>query len=303
MTRLCHLLLMLVAVGPASEQRLGEAICRVSLDRAEVPLSGELNVTLSIEGPAPVEVEPPRPLTPSPDWRVRPGQPKTVTLPNGRERWEQSFRLEPFQSGRVALPLEPVRYRTKNELRDWTLTWPPLEVQVTSEVGEPDLGKARGVTGIDELPPIPTSAFPWTYVVLAGIVFASACLAVTIVLLRRRAIRTVRSPRERAIDELLRLEADAASIPDLAERLADLVRRYLEGRYDLAATRQTTAEFLTSLRGQNTLTDEQIANVDDLLRRADLAKFAEANPSPDECASMLASARRLVAETAPPGEI
>src|SRR5262245_4017833 len=210
MTTLCHLILA-VTVGTVSEQQLGDAVGRVEVDRAEVALSGEVLVTLSVEGPAPVEVEPPRPVTQSPDWRVRPGSPKTVALPNGRERWEQSFRLEPFQAGRVALPLEPLRYRTRHELRDWTLTWPPLEVRVTTGVAEPNLTQAHTVTGIDELPPPPPSAFPWVPVAAAGGLTAAVGLVGATLLLRRRATKPVRSPRDRAVDELLRLEAEAGT--------------------------------------------------------------------------------------------
>ncbi|MFL5340097.1 MAG: hypothetical protein ACJ8F7_08090 [Gemmataceae bacterium] len=303
MIRYWHLLLVVGALGTTSEQRLGDAVGRVSLDRAELPLSGELTVVISVEGPAPVEVEPPRPLTQSPDWRVRPGKPKTTALPGGRERWEQSFRLEPFQAGKVALPLEPLRYRTKNELRDWSLGWPPLEVRVTSEVGEPDLGKARTVTGIDELPPEVKAQFPWVAVAgSAALLFLAGAAAATLAL-RRRATRPAHSPRDRAIDELLRLEAEIGSAPDVAQRLADLVRRYLEGRYDLAATRQTTAEFLTSLRGQNVISEEQAGRVAELLQRGDLAKFAGVIPSQDECVTLLAAARRLITETTPAGEV
>ena len=48
MTRLCHLLLVLGALGTVSEQRLGDAVCRVEFDRDEIPLSGELTVTVSV---------------------------------------------------------------------------------------------------------------------------------------------------------------------------------------------------------------------------------------------------------------
>src|SRR5579864_7999790 len=118
MTRICHLQLVLGTAGTSFEQRLGDAVCRLESDRTEVALSGELRITLSIEGPAPIEVDSPRLLSQSPDWRVRAGLPKTMSLPSGRERWEQSFQLAPYQAGNVALPFEPVRFRMQNELRD-----------------------------------------------------------------------------------------------------------------------------------------------------------------------------------------
>jgi hypothetical protein len=302
MTRFCQFLLVMGALGTAAEQRLGDAVCRLESDRSEVALSGELRITLSIEGSAPVEVESPRPLSSSPDWRVRAGQPKTVALSGGRERWEQSFQLAPYQAGHVTLPLEPVQFRTQNELRDRSVSWPPLEIRVTSEVSEADLSKARGVTGIDELPPLPSSQFLWPYLAVTGII-GLVGLTTAALLLRRRAHKPMRSPRDQAIDELLRLEAEGDNAVDLAQRLADLVRRYLEGRYDLAATRLTTAEFLGAMREKKILTREQLQSVGELLQRGDLAKFAGLPPSPEECITLLAAARRLIAEATPASQV
>ena len=299
MSMLWPLLLVASTLGATSEQRLGDVVCRVESDRSDIALSGELRLTLSVEGPAPVEVEPPRPLSASPDWRVRAGQPKTTSLPASRERWEQSFQLIPFQSGRVALPLEPLRFRTQNELRDRSVSWPPLEVQVMSEISDAELSKARGVTGIDELPPLPSAKSHWP-IVIVGVVAAMLVLVPVALLLRRRTRTPPRSPRDQAIDELLRLEAENS--PDVAQRLADLVRRYLEARCELAATRLTTAEFLNALRERDVLTAEQIDSVAELLRNGDLAKFADQAPSTNECSTLLAAARRLIAETSPASE-
>src|SRR5438876_5084469 len=100
MTGLCHLLLIASVTATPPERRQGvPPVCRLIVDAAQMALSAELRVTVSVEGPSPVEVEVPRPITTSPDWRVNPLPPKTTALPGGWERWEQTFRLEPFQVG------------------------------------------------------------------------------------------------------------------------------------------------------------------------------------------------------------
>src|SRR5947207_1647528 len=104
-----ELVLMLLGLSPAKsspvdvEQRHGRAVCRLSIDRSEVELSGELRVVISIQGPAPIEVDLPRPLTATTDWQVGTSPPQTVSLGEGVERWQQSFRFKPFQTGHVPL--------------------------------------------------------------------------------------------------------------------------------------------------------------------------------------------------------
>ncbi len=84
--------------------------------------------------------------------------------------------------------------------------------------------------------------------------------------------------------------------------LSDVVRRYLELRFQLRAPRQTTAEFLESMRDAPQLTGEQQALLRDLLERCDLAKFARAAAPPEECQAAAAMARTFVQQTAAPAK-
>ncbi len=162
MTVVCHLLLMLAPALLVEEQRPGRAVCRLEIDSSEISLSGELRVTVSIEGPAPIEADVPRMPTLSHDWSVRTLPPKTSLLPGGRERWEQTFVFVPYQVGPVSLKLEPIRYRTGHEVLEWPLTWKPLEIRVVSVVRDLDRDAPRSVTDIETLPDLPMGA-PWRY--------------------------------------------------------------------------------------------------------------------------------------------
>src|SRR5262249_20238867 len=92
------------------------------------------------------------------------------------------------------------------------------------------------------------------------------------------------------------------TIPGAAERyhtlLSDVVRGYLEKRFEVLASRQTTPEFLEAMRGSPQLTAPQQDLLREFLRRCDLAKFARANPSPEECRAAAAMARDFVEQTA-----
>jgi hypothetical protein len=81
--------------------------------------------------------------------------------------------------------------------------------------------------------------------------------------------------------------------------VSDIVRWYLEERFDFHAPERTTEEFLSELRGTNLLTPDQKDTLVEFLNRCDLVKFARYEPGEAELRDLHASAVRLVAETEP----
>lgn len=79
-------------------------------------------------------------------------------------------------------------------------------------------------------------------------------------------------------------------------RITDAVRAYLEERYTVRAMESTTDELLRDLR-LSPLTGEQQNQVANLLRFADLVKFAKAVPGPSENEQALVAARNIVNST------
>jgi hypothetical protein len=126
--------------------------------------------------------------------------------------------------------------------------------------------------------------------------------------LRRRLAGPPRplTPHEWAARELARIEALGLPAAGEVERfhtlVSDLVRFYLERRFQLPASHQTTAEFLETMRRAPQLTAAQQGLLRDFLGRCDMAKFARAAPSAEECAAVAGMARSFVEETTPPGE-
>lgn len=82
-------------------------------------------------------------------------------------------------------------------------------------------------------------------------------------------------------------------------RLTDLLRGYIEERYQVPALERTTDELVQELK-VSPLSLEQQALLANALRTADLVKFAKALPSPQENEQLMAAARRLIRETATP---
>jgi hypothetical protein len=298
---------LLLAPAPAERtltQKLGPATAVLRGERAgaeglEVRLSGEVQLTLEVVGPAPLEVEPPAKITASAAWSAAPASPVTTRLPDGRVRWRQTVELEPLQKGKLPLPLEPLRYRAGGG--GWQeVAWKPFAVVVTTEIPKADIGEARDITTIEELPP----ESPWSIWLAAALAAAAVLsLLVTIWVMRRRLPQALPlAPDKAALRELERLAglslATARDVERYHTLLSDVVRRYLERRCELPASRQTTAEFLKALQRSPHLPADQQSLLRDFLEGCDLGKFAPVTPGPEQCRLAADLARRLIEQAA-----
>jgi hypothetical protein len=80
-------------------------------------------------------------------------------------------------------------------------------------------------------------------------------------------------------------------------RLTEIIRIYLEGRFEIMAMEQTTTEILQSLLNTGFKNNRIFNILSDMLYRADLVKFAKARPLPDENETSMLNAYILVNET------
>lgn len=79
-------------------------------------------------------------------------------------------------------------------------------------------------------------------------------------------------------------------------RITDLLRGYVEARYGIRAMERTTDELMAALR-VSAMDQPQRTGLENMLRLADLVKFAKATPSPSENEQMIASAIQFVEHT------
>ena len=79
--------------------------------------------------------------------------------------------------------------------------------------------------------------------------------------------------------------------------VSDVIRVYLEERFNLHAPDRTTEEFLEELRQSSRLNEEHKALLENFLIKCDLVKFARQEPTEPELRDLLDSALRLIDET------
>jgi hypothetical protein len=120
---------------------------------------------------------------------------------------------------------------------------------------------------------------------------------------RRRALASALLPYEIALAGLE--EARALMRPQTAREfsiaVSEIVRNYIEERFQVWAARRTTEEFLHDLiEASDSLLTSHRASLAEFLRHCDLAKFARWILSIDEMDTMLQSAHNFVLETGRP---
>jgi hypothetical protein len=295
------------------EQKQGPAVLRIEADKIEdgkieIRLSDKLRLTLTVEGPATLEVKKPAVLTQSKSWQVRRlDEPEKVALTGGGLRWRQAALIEPDTKGDLSLQIAPIRYRREAGKGDWqTIKWQPVTIHVTTSVVRADPTQARDIT-----PPeaVPEAKSPWKAVLIwTGFALLAVGLVLGALELKRRLApaRPEQPPHEWALRELDRLEGLGLAEHGQAERfhtfVSDLIRRYLELRYHLRAPRQTTAEFLEAMRQAPQLSADQRILLREFLERCDLAKFARTEYSTAECKLTSNMARNFVEQTKPAPE-
>jgi hypothetical protein len=270
---------------------------RAEVDRDKIRLSDTVLVTLTVEGLAPLRVELPEPLLAkeaAAAWYVRPRpEPAVVApLPGGRERWSRAFRLDPLPGGPpVAFAPLKVTAGTATQPEEVPVNAVEVTVQTALATAKPE--DARPVTGIETLPPPPTDhAGPgvWLVAVPAGLVVVGLLVGLRRWRVRNRPL----PPAGWAATEFDRLEGEAGVA--LADRLAAVLRGYVERRYGVPAPRLTTAELAVEAGRAGWPAD----GLREVLERCDRAKFAGEAPDAAEARELLTRAREWVATQSPP---
>jgi hypothetical protein len=214
-------------------------------------------------------------------------------------RW---YTLVGWAPGEHLIESPPVQYRLPGEdLADA----PKQEVRISIESLLAKQENAADIRDIKGPEPVPIDWRP--YWLLGGGLAALLAFGALLYRVANRPRRTAWAPpptpaHEVAAQELERLRArglvQQGAFKEYYSALSDIVRRYVERRFELRAPEMTTEEFLlVSARGGR-LAGPHRALLGDFLTESDLVKFARHVPTIAQSDRAWTAARRFVDETA-----
>jgi hypothetical protein len=183
----------------------------------------------------------------------------------------------------------------------------PLSITIASVLTEDDLEK-RDLKPQASLPKLPV----WPWLLLGVLVAALLFFVARWLLLRWRRRSEVESEAGEPVDDrfpevIAHDELDRIAVLDLPTRgafkrhytlVADCLRTYLEGVYDIPAMDRTTGELTTMLR-RVWVAGDAFTPLRTLLEEADLVKFAKSRPSVERARAIIVQARHIVDVTKP----
>lgn len=234
---------------------------------------------------------------------LHPAGQKTTTL-------SQKFLLTCFDSGFYTIP--PVRFFYRTQSDTSTLTAQTGMILLNVHTVPVDTSQAiKPIKGPVNIPLTFREMLPW---ILGGLLLAALIFALVYYLRKRKKSepvfvlkpKIVISPHEAALAALERLRMQklwqTGRVKEFHTELTEILRRYIEERFGLPALERTTAEIVGDLEthgGTNPATREKLRRV---LERADLVKFAKAQPLPAEHEASLDDGVAFIQETIPATE-
>lgn len=218
----------------------------------------------------------------------------------GKRTFKQWYILDTYVSGEHTIPAAVIKYRFKGQT-DWQeLSVNEMKLEVKSVLdnaqNQADIRDIRG--------PKSFTSKMWLYVllVLAALLIIGGVFSFIFLKRKKEDCKTPPTPAHIIAYEAL----DALEKKDYIRKgktkayyieLSDIVRHYLENRFNLRAPEMTTEEFLIKVKEDSSLSLEQKGLLRDFLNNCDLVKFAKYQPAETEASLALTSAKRLIDQT------
>lgn len=281
-----------------------EVSVKAALDSTHLLIGGQMNVTLEVNQPAGVQVQFPTftdTLTRSIEI-LDASTPDTSLTDDQRSRIIQRLTITSFDSGYQVIP--PLAFLVKNQnggtdtLLTNSLGLDVLLVPVdTSQAIMPIKGPA-------DMPYTLQDALPW---ILGGLLAIAIAIGLFLYFKKRKkpeeVVRTKpkEAPHVIAFRELDKLKEEhlwqSGELKAYYSRLTDIVREYIEHRFQIHTLERTSDEVLASFKNAGLADQVPFENLQQLLYQADLVKFAKGKPQPEDNMRSLEQAYDFVKQT------
>lgn len=279
-------------------------IATATVDKTEVNIGDKIIYTIKVDYASDVSVAFPDFGEHLADFTIKDfgtGEPENIR--NNRIVQEQWYVLDIYTTGSYTIPSAIIKY-TELGGKEREVKTPELHIEVKSIIKEgEDASDIKDIKPPVNIPVSYRKFYLWSGILLGVLV---CCVVVSLLLLKRRrkgpsSVQLIRSPDEIAYDALNELSKSdlivKGQVKEYYFALSNIVRHYIENRFQLMAPERTTEEFLKEMTNANKLVDKHKQLIRSFLRHCDLVKFARYSPDGQEIKDAFDSALRLIDET------
>ena len=305
-TKIGSLLLLLFIAASANAQRIKAT---ASIDSTNILLGDQVKLFLEIDHPKSVEVTFPNVPDTLVEYIEVIGRSETDTFELDDETFQkqiQSILITSFDSGSYRIP--PFWFKIDIDGR---LDSIPTN-GVTLNVYSMEIDTTRGPTDIKYPYDAPVTLKEVTPYILGVILIAAILFFIFYAIKRRKKNQPIfvfpKKPKEPAhivaLRELDRIKHEKiwqqGKTKQYYSEVTEALRNYIEDRFEIPAMEQTSDETIESFRRQKgLLKDKTFKNLSQILKLADLVKFAKYQTSPDDDNMTLVNAYFFVNDTKP----
>ena len=296
--------LLLILCGSAAAEETAEnklpVTVQASVDRTAVSIGDRIKYTIEVEAGKEIDVRIPEFGENLADFSVRDfGSSKGGFW--GKQKLTQWYDLDIYEAGTYTIPAVTVSYRTEDGGEWVEVVSDEIIVEVKSLLdGEAETAEIRDIKG-----PLSTYNVTLLYIALAVLIAVAIIVAIVLFLRKRKRRKEIIVPPRpaheiafEAFEELVKKDLlGNGRINEYYFELSNIVRHYLENRFQLRAPEMTTEEFLSTLRQTDKLQADHKVLLKDFMSHCDMVKFAKYHPAGNEIESSYESARRLVEQT------
>ena len=163
-----------------------------------------------------------------------------------------------------------------------------------------DSSELRDITGIEEIPVFPFRPW-WPYGLGVAVVLLTSMFLAGWNYWRRYFGESEAAPGPWALELMRQIDSlnlpDAGQVDKYHQLYSEVIRQYLEKKFQVRASRQTTPEYLQAIGASSLLDASQKNMLKEFLERCDLAKFAQIRFPKEDCQALGQSARIFVVQT------
>lgn len=222
--------------------------------------------------------------------------------------YKQRLLITGFDSGLFRIPAFVLLGRNKDGSTD-TLRTDTLQLLVQTVA----VDTTQAFKSIKGIVAVKVSWKDYIWYIAGGLLLLLAIIGITVYLVRNRKPKAkptepevMETDQERALrllDELVEKHLwEQNKVKEYYTELTDIVRSYIEARFQTPALELTTDELLKKAK-KNREMIPFVPALSSLLHTADLAKFAKASPSPEEHISAIDMAKHFVSISKPRIEV